>query len=402
MTDQLAVPTWREEARRDRLTRAQIDQEREAARLRLRIDGRRAELAVRREERQARDADQRAARQARAAERQQARKARGARRERRLAWLREHSTDLLFVPVIAVPAVLAWMAMAAFGVQVYGPAGLTLPAFSEGAMWAFAGAVTLTRHRHPGKPVWHLRLGTVVFAAEGAALNFAHGMTAPVGGLHPGPGVGAVMAVVSVAGVTAHQLVTAGPRRSRAEKQAARLARARERREVRARRDAIRRATAVLEADGNVRLVCQPRPATGRRGWAARLTRRDRIPHAGLTLLPPGPSCPWPRPAPVILPAPAPARAGGVPDGRTRTAPARRTAPGSTRARTAGTPAARTRAVTEESAEVHYAAELSAGLVPSRRRIKAELHVGQDRAAQIHDHLAAVATSPRQLSGRTT
>jgi hypothetical protein len=59
--------------------------------------------------------------------------------------------------------------------------------------------------------------------------------------------------------------------------------------------------------------------------------------------------------------------------------------------------------VTEESAEVHYAAGLSAGLVPSRRRIKAELHVGQDRAAQIHDHLTAAATSPRhQLSGRTT
>ncbi len=29
------------------------------------------------------------------------------------------------------------------------------------------------------------------------------------------------------------------------------------------------------------------------------------------------------------------------------------------------------------------------------RRIKSELHVGQDRARQIHDHLTAVATAPR-------
>jgi hypothetical protein len=65
--------------------------------------------------------------------------------------------------------------------------------------------------------------------------------------------------------------------------------------------------------------------------------------------------------------------------------------------RTPGAPASRTRphpgAVTDESAEMHFAAELADGKVPSQRRIKAELHVGQDRAAQIHGHLEALAAS---------
>ena len=55
----------------------------------------------------------------------------------------------------------------------------------------------------------------------------------------------------------------------------------------------------------------------------------------------------------------------------------------------------RTRAVTDEAAEVHFAADLAAGRVPSARRIKTGLHVGQDRAARIRDHLTAVVTAPR-------
>jgi hypothetical protein len=63
--------------------------------------------------------------------------------------------------------------------------------------------------------------------------------------------------------------------------------------------------------------------------------------------------------------------------------------------------------VTAEAAEVHFAADLAEGRVPSARRIKAALHVGQARAAQIHDHLAAVAvapggTGPRELARSTT
>ena len=146
-----------------------------------------------------------------------------------MAWVRRHVTGLLFVPVIAVPGVLAWTAMAAYGSALYGPAGLALPAFSEGAMWAFAAATTITRRRHPDRPVWHLRAGTAGFAAVGAALNFAHGMT--TAGLR-GPVTGAVYAVISVAGVTVHQLVTAGPRRSRAERDQARITRIATRRQL--------------------------------------------------------------------------------------------------------------------------------------------------------------------------
>jgi len=109
-------------------------------------------------------------------------------------------------------------------------------------------------------------------------------------------------------------------------------------------------------------------------------------------------TCPWPRPAPVLHAAPATA-----PD-RTRTQD--RTP--RTRIRDRGAPRTRIRGqpVTDEAAEVHFAADLAEGRVPSVRRIKAELHVGQDRAARIHDHLAAVAASTdhrpdRDLSGRT-
>ena len=125
--------------------------------------------------------------------------------------------DLLFVPVITVPAVLSWTAMSEFGARLYGPPGLLLPAFSEGTMWAFAAAVTITVRRHPGRHVWHLRAGIAVFALIGAALNFLHGLTVSTPlfpGLPSGPLAGAVMAIVSVAGVIAHQLITAGPRRA--------------------------------------------------------------------------------------------------------------------------------------------------------------------------------------------
>jgi hypothetical protein len=62
--------------------------------------------------------------------------------------------------------------------------------------------------------------------------------------------------------------------------------------------------------------------------------------------------------------------------------------------------------VSAEAAEVHFAADLAEGRVPSARRIKADLHVGQARAAQIHDHLATLAAGPagqgpRELSRRT-
>ncbi|MGH3299149.1 MAG: DUF2637 domain-containing protein [Trebonia sp.] len=85
-------------------------------------------------------------------------------------------------------------------------------------------------------------------------------------------------------------------------------------------------------------------------------------------------------------------RTPDAPEDRTQSAPGSRT-----RTRTPGAPASRTRphpgAVTDESAEMHFAAELADGKVPSQRRIKAELHVGQDRAAQIRARLETLAAS---------
>ncbi len=151
--------------------------------------------------------------------------------------------------------------------------------------------------------------------------------------------------------------------------------------------------------------------AYGRLAWRWRAPRRTRVLYRLGELTPARTgtageplSCPWPRPAPVLPPAPARTRT------RDRAAPR-------TRARTRGVPAPHTpsapgprtriRAVTDEAAEMHFGTDLAAGRVPSARRIKAELHVGQDRAARIHDHLAAVAATTdhrpdRDLSGRTT
>ncbi len=42
---------------------------------------------------------------------------------------------------------------------------------------------------------------------------------------------------------------------------------------------------------------------------------------------------------------------------------------------------------TPEAAEVHYAAELAAGEIPSVRRIKREMRVGQSRAYALQQHL---------------
>jgi hypothetical protein len=194
----------REEARQDRLVRARIENDRLAALAQ-------ADIARREADERMKDS----ARTARAARRAAARTARTASLVRLAAWASEHVIDLLFVPVIGVPALLSWTAMGAFGMKIYGPVGVTLPAFSEGAMWAFAGATTLTQRRYPGRPVWHLRAGTAVFAAFGAALNFLHGLTSTTQlfpGLPSGPVLGGLMAGISIAGVIAHQLITAGPR----------------------------------------------------------------------------------------------------------------------------------------------------------------------------------------------
>jgi Protein of unknown function (DUF2637) len=141
----------------------------------------------------------------------------------------------------------------------------------------------------------------------------------------------------------------------------------------------------------------------GRCAWRWRAPRRTRALYRLGELAPASTrpeTSPWPRAAPVLPAAPAP------------TAPRSAPAPGRTRTRRAGAPRTpdRTRTpargVTNEAAEVHFAADLAEGRVPSARRIKADLHVGQARAAQIRDHLAALAAvpggaGPRELARRT-
>jgi hypothetical protein len=101
-------------------------------------------------------------------------------------------------------------------------------------------------------------------------------------------------------------------------------------------------------------------------------------------------------PAPVVerTPTPAVPVPGGAPESAPVPVPAKRTH------RAAGAPpaTARTRAAAApgahlDAAEMHFAADLAAGRVPSLRAIKAELHVGQPRAQEIFRHLTAVTTA---------
>jgi hypothetical protein len=173
--------------------------------------------------------------------------------------------------------------------------------------------------------------------------------------------------------------------------------------EIRSYPDALRR-----ERDRLLALT-ELQDSYGRLAWRWRAPRRTRALYRLGELAPartadaPGEpvSCPWPRPAPALPAAPGRART------RDRTAPRSRTrgAP-----RTASAPRTRTRtppqSVTAPAAVRHFAADLAEGRVPSARRIKAELRVGQDHAARIRAHLVAVATAPTRQpdpapSGRT-
>lgn len=252
--------SWREERRRDKVAEAEI----EAMRERARAESDRAAHAQRaqvrreavRERRTARDARKGAVRQRRA------RLLRAAR-----DWLAPRAVDLLIYPLAVVSAVMAVPAMAAFGHDVYGTAaGYALPVITELGMWAFAIAVQYTHRRHPDRPVWALQLGVWSFATVAAVLNALHGLTR-------GVDAGLVMAVASVAGVVAHQLVTAAPRRSRTERDAARMARREARKIAAARGAAVRAAVAEIDVDGTARLVFAP----GRYRLRTRWLRRGRL-----------------------------------------------------------------------------------------------------------------------------
>lgn len=256
------MSTWAEQWRADRVTAREQDRADRAQA---------AELA-------------RVDRAERAAARERARVGQAERAAARRVWLAGHVVELLIYPLALVSAVMAVPAMAAYGHDLYdGPTGYVLPVLSELGMWAFAMAVHLSRRRDPDRPTGMLTAGIVVFAAVGAGLNFAHG-------LEQGVLTGLVMAVVSVAGVVAHQLAVAAPPRSRAERAGRQIVRQEARRVARARRIAARRAVVELAADGSATLVYAP----GR-----------YVPHRGRL----APADPAPPPAP-----PAPERSEGVPD----------------------------------------------------------------------------------------
>ena len=274
--------SWRDERRRDRAAEAEQARanavtaaEVETIRERARAD---SDRAAREQRAQLRREAKRESRTTRVAHKDAARQ----RRVRLLlaarAWLAVHAVDLLIYPLAGVSAVMAVPAMAAFGHDVYGTAaGYALPVITELGMWAFAVAVQYTRRRHADRPVWALQLGVWSFATVAAVLNALHGLAR-------GVDAGAVMAVASVAGVMAHQLVTAAPRRSRAERDAARVARREARKVAAVRGAAVRTAVAEIGQDGTARLVFAPgRYRLGSR-WGRRRLTAATVP--GLTVTP--------------------------------------------------------------------------------------------------------------------
>lgn len=247
--------SWAEERRQNKLIDAQIAREDAATAAQVRMAERAAVAAERRADEQARTEARRAA-VARRQERWAAWVAGGR------AWAAEHVVDLLIYPLAVVSAVLAVPAMAAYGYRVYGNGpGYALFAITELGMWAFALAVQITRRRYPGRrPVWALQTGVWVFAAVAFGINALHGA-------ERGLDAAVVMGVGSVAGVMAHQLITAGHRRSRPERAEARIARRATRKIAGIRRAAVAQAVAEIDHTGAVRLVFAPgRYVIGNRG----------------------------------------------------------------------------------------------------------------------------------------
>ena len=392
------VPGWREEMRQDRLIRAQIGRDREAARAELRITERDARARARREDAQARTAARQQARQARAARRAGSRP-RGGPPAARVAWVRP----------CAGPAVRA-------GDRGPGGAGvdrdgrLRLPALRAGR----AGAARVQRGRHVGVRRRHHRdpppspgpAGLASAARHGhlrrlrrrAELRARHDAARRAGPARPGRRRG-VRGGVGRGGDRAparHRRAAPLPRRAGRRPHRPRGGPAGDGRPPR-RRSATRSPTWT---------------STATPGWSTSPAR----PSWPAAVAGPGSAPPRPAAAPA---APAPRRAGAT--RRPGHAPAPRPHPppapphphpGCTRTRAHPHPA------TPVHPHPHPAAPRvrsparpprctspptsPTGRVPSARRIKSELHVGQDRAARIHDHLTAVATAPpRQPSGRT-
>ncbi|WP_103338756.1 hypothetical protein [Amycolatopsis sp. CA-126428] len=255
-----------EQARADRAAKAEQDRADRQQRLDQQLRLTQLQLATTRQDKA--DAQ---------AERDAARARRTARVSAVRAWAGAHVVDLLIYPLMIVSAAIAVPTAAVWGAAKLGHTGGLLPVLSEWGMVAFSIAVHVSRVRTPDRPVWALQLGTWVFAAVGFAIAVIRGATTPEGG---GWDLGFVMGLVSIAGVAAHQLVSAAPRRSAAEQTARKLARqelAEARAELatrkiaavrvdKARRAAIAHAVAEIDTDGTARLVYLPGRFTLRRG----------------------------------------------------------------------------------------------------------------------------------------
>jgi pyruvate/2-oxoglutarate dehydrogenase complex dihydrolipoamide acyltransferase (E2) component len=97
-------------------------------------------------------------------------------------------------------------------------------------------------------------------------------------------------------------------------------------------------------------------------------------------------SAPEPLPVSASVSARIPA-SGGAPESAPRSAPRVRAKPAPKRA---------VKATGVDPADL-YATELAAGAVPSLRRIRADMHVGQDKAKQVQTQLTAAPAAPKAV-----
>jgi hypothetical protein len=108
---------------------------------------------------------------------------------------------------------------------------------------------------------------------------------------------------------------------------------------------------------------------------------------------------PHPVSVPALVPHPDGATSGvsGPVSVAALTAPPKGVLPAAPRRRTRKRTRSRTQSalVTALDAEREFMDELASGAVPSQRQIRARLHVGQNRAREIHEHLESVVSATR-------
>jgi hypothetical protein len=109
--------------------------------------------------------------------------------------------ELLWVPVIVAPAVLAWSGQTAAGNSIWGgKIGWLLALFTECSAWVVEFYITASQRKNPTLASGRGRAAVWLVAAAAAAMNYLHGAAT-------GPWWhGVVMAVVSIGGIALHQV----------------------------------------------------------------------------------------------------------------------------------------------------------------------------------------------------